>query len=232
MVDVVYSFNRPRRQALSDGVYETLKALVMDHRIAPGERLNIDALARDLEVSPTPVREALARLESDGLVTKRALVGYSAAPLLDDNALDQLFELRLLLEPYCAGLAAKLATPETAVELTKLLEVFPVAGPGEDYQAYRAFAQADTAFHDLIVRASGREMIADSLARLHSHMHVYRLWYRSGVANSTRAEHARIVQAIRHGDAEAASAAMTMHLERSWKRLSHASGGEIDAEAR
>lgn len=232
MVELVQGVDRPRRQALSDGVYETVKALIMDHRIAPGDRLNIDALARDLDVSPTPVREALARLESDGLVTKRALVGYSAAPLLDENSLNQLFELRLLLEPHCAGLAAQLATPATAVQLSGLLEAFPEAGPGEDYQAYRAVAQADTAFHDLIVRASGREMIADSLARLHSHMHVFRLWYRSGVTRSTHAEHARIVRAIRRGDAQAATAAMTLHLELSWKRVSQASGGAIEVKAR
>jgi len=224
VVDIVPGVTRPRRQALSDGVYETVKALIMDHRIAPGERLNIDALARDLDVSPTPVREAMARLESDGLVTKRALAGYSVAPLLNYDALDQLFELRLLLEPHCAGLAASQAAPEAVTNLAALVEVFPKVGPDEDYQTYRAVAQADTAFHDLIIRASGRDMIGDTLTRLHAHMHMYRLWYRSGVAHSTHAEHARIVRAIRRGDAEAASAAMTAHLERSWKRVSRAGG--------
>ncbi len=224
MVDIGPGVARPRRQALSDSVYETVKTLIMDHQIAPAERLNIDALARDLDVSPTPVREAMARLEADGLVTKRALAGYSVAPLMNDDALDQLFELRLLLEPHCAGLAASQAAPEAVTNLASLLKEFPKAGPGEDYQAYRAMAQADTVFHDLVIRASGRDMIADTLTRLHYHMHMYRLWYRSGPAHSTHAEHARIVRAIRRGDAEAASAAMTAHLERSWKRLSRAGG--------
>ncbi|MDQ1690891.1 MAG: hypothetical protein QOD87_999, partial [Pseudonocardiales bacterium] len=57
----------PARPSLSDDVYEAIKALIMNHAIAPGSRLSIDQLARDLAVSPTPIREALARLESDGL---------------------------------------------------------------------------------------------------------------------------------------------------------------------
>src|SRR3954452_141794 len=87
-----------RREVLADGVYEAIKSLIMDRRIEPGAKINMDALARDLDVSPTPVREALARLEADGLVTKRALVGYTTAPMLDATGLEELFELRQLLE--------------------------------------------------------------------------------------------------------------------------------------
>ena len=100
----------PVRQALSDSVYESIKAMVMDHEIAPGARVGIDALSRALKVSPTPVREALARLESDGLVVKRALSGYRATQLLSRQGLAELFEMRLLLEPRAAALAADNAT--------------------------------------------------------------------------------------------------------------------------
>jgi len=78
----------PPRQILTDGVYEAVKELVMDQHIEPRSRVNIDKLARDLGVSPTPVREALARLESDGLVIKEPLRGYSIAPLLDREAFE------------------------------------------------------------------------------------------------------------------------------------------------
>ncbi|MGW7596297.1 GntR family transcriptional regulator, partial [Streptomyces rubiginosohelvolus] len=63
----------PARQALSDSVYENIKAMVMDHEITPGARVSIEALSRALSVSPTPIREALATLEADGLVVKRPL---------------------------------------------------------------------------------------------------------------------------------------------------------------
>jgi DNA-binding GntR family transcriptional regulator len=76
----------PRRSVLADEIYEILKSKLMDHVVEPGARLSIDGLSRDLKVSPTPIREALARLESDGLVTKRAHHGYTAAPLIDARA--------------------------------------------------------------------------------------------------------------------------------------------------
>jgi len=60
----------PRRSVLSDEIYEMIKAMIFDHEIAPGSRVNIDALSVQLDVSQTPVREALARLESDGLIAK------------------------------------------------------------------------------------------------------------------------------------------------------------------
>ena len=65
----------PRRSVLSDEIYDMIKAMIFDHEIAPGSRVNIDALALQLEVSQTPVREALARLESDGLIEKEPLKG-------------------------------------------------------------------------------------------------------------------------------------------------------------
>ena len=99
-----------RRLTLTDDVYTSVQTLIMDHAVAPGEKINIDALARRLQVSPTPVREALARLESDGLVRKRALVGYTASPLLSRAEFEDLIEMRLLLEPAAAPSPAAIAS--------------------------------------------------------------------------------------------------------------------------
>ena len=71
----------PRRSVLSDDIYEMIKAMIFDHEIAPGAKVNIDALAVQLDVSQTPVREALARLESDGLIAKEPLKGNCSALL-------------------------------------------------------------------------------------------------------------------------------------------------------
>lgn len=95
-----------RRLTLTDEVYETIRAQLMDHVVAPGARINIDALARSLQVSPTPVREALARLEADGLIRKRPLAGYTATPLLTREEFEELVEMRLILETAAARLAA------------------------------------------------------------------------------------------------------------------------------
>src|ERR1700748_161527 len=99
----------PRRSVLADEIYEILKSKLMDNVVEPGGRLSIDGLSRDLKVSPTPIREALARLESDGLVVKKAPHGYTAASLLDAASFEELFKMRLLLEPACASWAAEAA---------------------------------------------------------------------------------------------------------------------------
>src|SRR5688572_12275293 len=74
------------RQPLVDGVHHAPVDMIMNHTFDPGERLNIDALARTLGVSPTPIREAMARLESEGLIAKEPRRSYTVAPLisLDD----------------------------------------------------------------------------------------------------------------------------------------------------
>ena len=72
-------------------------------RIAPGSRITVDNLVRELNVSQTPIREALGRLEGEGLVIKTHLIGYSAAPQISRRRFDELYELRLLLEPEAAA---------------------------------------------------------------------------------------------------------------------------------
>jgi DNA-binding GntR family transcriptional regulator len=97
----------PRRSVLSDEIYEMIKRMIFDHEIAPDSRVNIDALAVQLDVSQTPVREALARLESDGLIAKEPLKGYKATALLSLKEFNDLFQFRLLIEPWAAEQAAK-----------------------------------------------------------------------------------------------------------------------------
>src|SRR5918995_1129614 len=97
----------PRPRALVSDVYNAILDRITSLEIEPGGRINMDTLARELGVSPTPVREALSRLEAEGLVQKTHLVGHRAVPQLTRSQVEQLFELRLLLEPAAAALAAR-----------------------------------------------------------------------------------------------------------------------------
>src|ERR1700759_5567193 len=90
-----------RRSPLGEDVCERLKASVLEHTLAPGVRVNIEGLARELGVFPPPFRGALARRDSDGLVRKRPLVGYTVSPLLTRAEFADMFDMRLLLE--CAA---------------------------------------------------------------------------------------------------------------------------------
>ena len=210
---------------LTASVYDAIKAQIMDLELAPGSRVNMDQLARDLEVSTTPVRESLARLESEGLVTRRSLQGYTVTAQPDRAELHELFTLRALLEPE----AARQATHEPAGDLAALLGSTveemaepPSAVPEEQYRRHRSFVEADIAFHDAIAAASGNRLLRRTLAGLHTHVLLYRLYFEAGVAperTATAEEHRAILGAILARRPEDAATAMREHVERSHERV-------------
>ena len=95
-----------RLSGLVEEVCSRIRADIMSLKIPPGARISVDNLARELGVSQTPIREALSMLEARGLVTKKYLVGYCSAPKLNRRQFEKLYDIRLVLEPHAAGLAA------------------------------------------------------------------------------------------------------------------------------
>ncbi len=210
---------RPNRSTLSDGTYEAVKTLVMNHGIPPGERVSIDALARALQVSQTPVREALARLESDGLVVKEPLRGYRTTPLLTRQEFSDLYDMRLLIEGWAVKQAALKISSTGRQRLRKEMATCVAAPAASDYVAYKNVADHDTRFHDLIFELAGNEMLRAVWGRTHCHLHLFRLFYASGLGTRALEEHRRIADAIAAADAKAAEAAMLAHVEASRSRL-------------
>jgi len=214
----------PRRSVLADEIYELLKSKLIDNVVEPGARLSIDGLSRDLRVSATPIREALARLESDGLVTKKAHHGYTAAPLIDARSFDELFRMRLLLEPACASWAAQVATPRQIIGLEDLISEMGKPLTGDGYESYRTFATQDAAFHVALAVATGVGLMVETLQRLRPHTQVYRLHYTVGITDDTVREHKRVLEAVTRRDQAGAAQAMSAHLSASRARLAGALG--------
>ena len=104
---------RPR--LVVDDVYDQLVVLIVDGHVQPEDALSIDALAREFGVSTSPVREALARLESTGLIRRVAMRGYRVAPALQASELRELMDARLLIEPGAAARAAAASPREGTV---------------------------------------------------------------------------------------------------------------------
>jgi DNA-binding GntR family transcriptional regulator len=221
----------PGRQTLTVDVYEAVKALIMDHVIAPGSRLSIDQLARDLQVSPTPIREALARLESDGLAIKEPLRGYSTTPVLTEAEVEQLFEFRGVIEVWAAARAAERRSDADLARLHAELASVDSVPAGENYEAYRGLANHDTRFHLLVAALAGNDFLAGAFARTHAHLHLFRLNYTAGLGVTAIAGHRDIVAAIEAGDSDAASAAMRAHLTASQARLSGGEAGSTGESA-
>ena len=205
------------RTPLVDDVHGALLDMLMNHDVEPGGRLNIDALARGLGVSPTPVREALARLEAEGLVVKEPRRSYMVAPQIGLDQLRALIDFRVLVEPAGAAAAARHATPEQAAALVTFANS---GGAGhQDATANRVDMIYDATFHDSVAQLGGNPWLRDSLVRLRSHLHMYRLYHHAGQAAATKPEHVTIAEAIASGDALAAADAMRAHLTTAMKRI-------------
>jgi DNA-binding GntR family transcriptional regulator len=198
-----------RPSGLAEEVYRRIRSDIMSLRIAPDTRVSVDSLARELGVSQTPIREALSMLEANGLVSKRHFAGYATSPRMDRAQLDELFEFRLLIEPHAARKAAEMMSDADMGLLTS----------GESAPSHDAFADMDTEFHRLIAQGAQNHLIADSLARLHIHVHIFRSCFRSEITEEAVHEHNAIIGAIRARDGAKAEAAMRRHIERSYGRL-------------
>lgn len=211
--------SRPGRAALVDDVYEAIKAWIMDSVREAGVRANIDALARSLDVSHTPVREALARLDAEGFVVKEPSRGYTVTPPLTAPQVAELYEFRLLLEPWAAGRAASRRDADTERRLLDELATCPDAPAADNYEAYRAIVAHDERFHDLVLELAGNEQARQAFAGTHCHLHLFRLSYGRGMGVQALHEHRAVADAIIAGHDADASAAMAAHLTLSSERL-------------
>jgi DNA-binding GntR family transcriptional regulator len=202
---------------LVDEVHDVLVDMVMNRLVEAGTRMNIDALARRLEVSPTPVREALARMEAEGLVTKEPRRGYLVARVIGLDELRSMIDFRLLIEPAAAAAAAR---RRSDVEAEALLQLAHSGGSGDnDAAANRIDMIYDAKFHDTIAALGGNPWLRESLSRLRSHLHMYRLYHHAQHAAATTPEHVEIAEAIAAGLPDVAAEAMRRHLNTAMGRL-------------
>ncbi len=203
-----------------DGVYDNIYQRLMSLEIAPGARIAIDVMARDLDISQTPVREALSRLEREGLVRKAHLIGYSAAPQLTRKQFEDLYAVRLLLEPEGSRLAALNMTPTNLAEIEAAAAAMQDGSPPADRNSrYSRFARADAHFHDTILRIGGNNVMRQAVSSQHVHLHIFRLMFHARVTAEALDEHEHLLVALRNRDPDVAAQAMRDHIQRSHDRL-------------
>ncbi len=215
--DAVDRIAKPVR--LTREVYDIVLRRLMSLEIAPGERIGVDALARELDVSQTPVREALNQLEALGLVVKIHLSGYRAAPQLSAGQFADLCELRLLVEPALAAKAARLMSSVERRRLVALAERMNQPECADVRLAYKMFAEADARFHAAIAEAGRNALLCDILTRQAVHLRLFRLRLSPRATTEAVAEHGRVVDALLAGDPDAAAAAMRAHVEQASARF-------------
>lgn len=213
-----------KRSTIADQVYEDIKERILDQTLKPGERLIIEALSQDLGVSSSPIREALARLESEKLVVSEFYTGYSVAPAPNPDYLRDLLDFRILLEGECARIGAPRKDGVILSAMTAALEKMSrTKRLGTRYREYDSFIAEDRKFHQAIVESSSNLAMIAVYADLNAILHQSRLYISRSTdgspAEEVLAEHRQILDAFSAGDAEAAVAAIRDHFEGGKRRL-------------
>jgi DNA-binding GntR family transcriptional regulator len=202
--------------SLTRQAYQRLRDLIVTLQLPPGALLNDAALMAQLQVGRTPLREALQRLAGEGLVVVRPRRGAFVASLslLD---LQQIFELRRVIEGYAASLAAERAS---AADLEALQAALNPLAPAEAADP-RALIEVDRAFHRALARAAHNSFLESTLSRMYNLN--LRLWYlaldRIGPMDSAVREHQLVLDAIRRRDSAQAEAALRAHITNFQARI-------------
>jgi DNA-binding GntR family transcriptional regulator len=187
--------------------------------LAPGSDIHEGQLCAQLEVSKSPLREALRQLAQDGLVTIVSNRGSRVSTILEDDV-REVYGLRRYIEPYGARLAAERITPTELDELTANIEAMAGSVVANDAHA---FAQLDVEFHLVLARTAGHRRllrIQESLQAEMLRLVIHRLVHSSGLRVEAVAEHRAIVEALRAHDGDQAERRMYRHImnAEAWQR--------------
>ncbi len=197
---------------LRDVVFQTLRQAILKGELEPGERLMEIHLAQKLGVSRTPVREAIRKLELEGLVIMIPRKGAIVAEITVSE-LEDVLEVRLALEELAVKRACRKHTGEQIEKLQKAAAEFKRVLHGSDIAAY---AQADEEFHEIIYRMTENKKLMQILSNLREQMYRYRLEYLKDKSTHSQLvrEHDEIVSALEKGDEEKVLKVMSQHVER------------------
>lgn len=186
---------------------EVRRSIIMGH-LKPGERLEVEDLARRCETSVTPVRDALQMLSQEGLVTIRPRSGYFVARLTLKQLRDML-QLRKILELTAIELAAARITVEQIAELRAIHAGYT----GDDDESYDRYTDENRRFHYLAALASGNLELAEMIAHLHDRLARFMVLRHGG--RSQGLTHAAIIAALETHDPDEARAALLMDIDSS-----------------
>ena len=202
---------------LRDVVFNTLRKAILTGQLKPGERLMEVHLANSLGVSRTPIREAIRKLELEGLVIMIPRRGAEVARITEKSLKDVL-EVRRALDVLSVELACDRITEEDIERLLNACQDFEQAARGKDSSV---IAKADVDLHDIIVEATGNQRLQQLVNNLSEQMYRYRFVYikEESQHDTLVVEHREIYESIARRDKERAMAAARIHIDNQEKSI-------------
>jgi DNA-binding GntR family transcriptional regulator len=198
--------------------YDCIKESIINMAVSPGQKLHAQELAARLNVSRTPIREALGRLEQEGLVRRDSGWGYVVRPMSLKEIVD-LFALREALEPLAATEAAARITKEEIRALKAILDQSSAALQKHDNVTFRVLSRR---FHMTIAGIAQNELLHQTLARMNDRTRLVatmQLEIRRGRGREILAENRSILRALERGTAAALRTAILAHVRRGRRAI-------------
>ncbi len=213
------------RTVLSDAVYSEIKDRIIRLQLAPGKSVSIDSLRKELNVSSTPIREALNRLSAENLVHFEPFKGFTVEPLLNYAQLSQLHEVRALIEIHAIKAGGERLRDERADALDREIDAMERLVESETFDV-AAFNVADEEFHIQLITAAENPVLERTYRSLNAHVQIARLFNRLGkdLGRAANAEHKEIAAALRAGAIEQAATHAARHIGAVTDRLRSISG--------
>ncbi len=205
-------------QPLRDVIFETLRKAIVSGDIKPGERLMEVSLANQMGVSRTPVREAIRRLEAEGLVTMTPRKGTHVSELSVKDIMDVL-EVRTVLDKLATELAAKRMQPAQLKALETVHKQYIACVEKENMEGA---IKKDVEFHDMIYAASGNPRLVAVAGSLREHIYRFRVIYMSGsslIAENVLNEHEEILAALKDAQNNVASDLAEKHIRNQMETI-------------
>ena len=208
-MDMDFEVNMNEYLPLRDVVFNTLRKAILRGELKPGERLMELQLANSLVVSRTPIREAIRKLELEGLVLMIPRKGAEVAQITEKNMQDVL-EVRKALEELSVQLACERITPEQVEEMKMAAEDFRKVLKSGDVTK---IAEADVKFHDIIFAATNNQRLVTLLNNLREQMYRFRVEYlkQKECYPQLLEEHDKLIALISGGEVEEACELMGRH---------------------
>ncbi len=200
---------------LRDAVFLSLRRAILTGKLEPGERLTEVRLGKLLGTSRTPIREAIRKLELEGLVTIVPGSGARVAKITA-NELQEVMEVRNALDQLSARLASRRITADEKRDLKEACKQFSVAiKSGSQLE----IAEADVKFHDVIISAARNKKLHGIISGLADNIYRYRFEFIKDDVHyeQLEREHLEIMNAILAGDEERAVRASSLHIDRQWR---------------
>ncbi|MFV0528371.1 MAG: GntR family transcriptional regulator [Lachnospiraceae bacterium] len=206
-----FTVNMDEYLPLRDVVFKAIRQAILRGELKPGERLMEIALAEKLGVSRTPIREAMRKLEREGLVVMIPRRGAQVANITEKD-LNDVLEVRMALENMAIEKACRLITEEQTQALYEAMQTFEETMKEGDLTK---LAQADVDFHEIIYEASDNKRLIQLLNELREQIYRYRIEYLKDeeTRNTLAKEHIVIYEAIRVRDVKKAQLSGHTHVE-------------------